>query len=485
MRFARHTSKTRDRWFKPDDDTMTTINRIALDLLRLTCAASMVLCVMNAQAQTATPSSDSASWRKPVPHDASLDGKDPLVQQGGYLARAGDCIACHTASKGIPFAGGLPLKTPFGVIYSTNITPDKVTGIGNYTYDNFAKALREGVAADGHRLYPAMPYPSFSKINDSDMHALYAYFMQGVQPVSQPNKDNGLKFPFNIRALMMGWNLLYRPKGIYQPDPQQSAEWNRGAYLVQGLAHCSACHTPHGITGQELAFDEKGNTVFLSGFNLDGWHAPNLRSDVPGGLGRWSEDDVAAFLRNGRNDHTAAFGAMSEAVADSTQYLSNDDLHSIAVYLKSLPPHAGGAGMAAVASGASGASDSAPPLPPLREGRIESPGAAVYLNSCNACHRSDGTGASGVFPALAGNSAVQSDDPTSLIHIVLSGSRMPSTQGRPAPLGMPGFGWRLNDAQIADVLNFVRSSWGNQAKTVTVDQVKTVRASVRQSEQAK
>jgi mono/diheme cytochrome c family protein len=417
-------------------------------------------------------------------HEVPLDSHDPLISRGSYLARAGDCIACHTTHAGAPFAGGLALKTPFGAIYSTNITPDKTTGIGNYTYDDFAKALREGVAPGGRHLYPAMPYPSFSKINDEDMHALYAYFMGGVNPVPLPNHANGLRFPFNIRALMIGWNLLYRPAGIFQPDPSQSAEWNRGAYLVQGLEHCGACHTPHGITGQEETFDQKGNSSYLHGYNLSGWYAPNLRGDQRDGLGQWKTEEIVAFLRTGRTARVAAFGAMSEAIADSTQYLSDSDLTSIAVYLKSLssgkPVSPGDKAVASnvSASPAAVGSDYAP----LRDGRIASPGAKVYLNSCNACHRSDGSGAPGVFPSLAGNSAVQSGDPTSLIHIVLSGSHMPSTVTRPAPLSMPPFGWRLNDQQIADVLTFVRGSWGNRAASVSPDQVKKVRAGVRSEE---
>jgi mono/diheme cytochrome c family protein len=402
-----------------------------------------------------------------------VDSHDPLVVRGAYLATAGDCIACHTAPGGEPYAGGLALESSFGAIHSTNITPDRQHGIGDYGYEDFARALREGIAKDGRHLYPAMPYPSYSKITDDDLHALFAYFQHGVKASSRANEENHLDFPFGMRGLMIGWNLLFRPSGVYQPDASRSAAWNRGAYLVQGLEHCGACHTPRGVTQQEKALDDHDGTHYLSGAALDGWHAPNLRSDARGGLGRWEPAAIVGFLRAGRNAHTAAFGAMSEAVGDSTQYLSDDDLQAIAVYLKALSPGAtSGTPDRAAMAGPTQAANA------LHEGHVESAGARVYLDNCNACHRSDGTGATGVFPALAGNSAVMSADATSLIHVVLSGSHMPSTAAAPAPLGMPGFGWRLADQQVADVLTFVRGSWGNDAPPVKAEAVRQLRGSL-------
>jgi mono/diheme cytochrome c family protein len=400
---------------------------------------------------------------------------DTEFAKGAYLAKLGDCAACHTANKAQPFAGGLPLATPFGTLYSTNITADPATGIGGYSYDEFATALRRGIAKDGHRLYPAMPYPSYAKIDDADVHALYRYFMHGVKPVAQANRTSELRFPFNVRALMAVWDRWYaHDHPPYQADPQQSVEWNRGAYLVQGLAHCGACHTPHGMLGQEEALDDKDNAAFLSGGALVGWYAPNLRghpAQASDSQNVWSKADLVAYLRSGRLHDGAAFGPMTEVIDDSTQYLHDDDLNAIATYLTSpslqtratplRPPQIDDMGVTASA---------------LRAAHIDSSGARLYLDNCAACHRTDGTGAMPTFPSLNGNASVLSGDPTSLIHIVLSGSHMPSTATAPTPLAMPDFGWRLTDQQVADLLSFVRSSWGNRANAVTAGEVTKVRS---------
>jgi mono/diheme cytochrome c family protein len=403
---------------------------------------------------------------------AAAKSADPHVIKGAYLAKVGDCAACHTAQEAKPFAGGLPLATPFGTLYSTNITPDASTGIGNYQYDDFARALREGVAKDGRRLYPAMPYPSYSKIDDADMHALYRYFMLGIKPVSEAAPASALRFPFNIRPLMAAWNLLYLPSGPYRDDPRQSVEWNRGAYLVQGLAHCGACHTPHGALGEETAFDGRNNDGFLSGYSLAAWYAPGLNGHGTTGSSKMTRPQFIAYLRSGRSPQGAAFGLMTEVINKSTQYLHDDDLNSIATYLTSAPPQSPAA--APPEGAGSGAPDTV--ATDLRAGHVNSTGAGLYLNNCNACHRSDGTGATATFPALSGNASVTCADPTSLIHIVLSGSHMPSTAAAPTPLAMPDFGWRLNDQQVADVLSFIRCSWGNQAPPVTADEVAKVRS---------
>jgi mono/diheme cytochrome c family protein len=399
---------------------------------------------------------------------------DAQLAQGAYLAKLGDCAACHTADKARPFAGGLPLATPFGTLYSTNITPDASTGIGGYSYDDFATALRRGVAKDGHRLYPAMPYPSYAKIDDTDMHALYRYFTHGVEPVVEADRASELRFPFNVRALMSVWDRWYAHDPLpYQNDPHQSVEWNRGAYLVQGLGHCGACHTPHGMFGQESALDEKGNTTFLSGNTLAGWYAPNLRGHLAQASAHgsaWSKAELAAYLRSGRLHDGAAFGPMTEVIDDSTQYLHDDDLNAIATYLTSPPLQSRAAPPVAQRNPDQDATAIA-----LRAGHIGSTGARLYLDNCAACHRTDGTGAMPTFPSLNGNAAVLSADPASLIHIVLSGAHMPSTTAAPTPLAMPDFGWRLNDRQIADLLSFVRSSWGNRAPAVTTDEVAKVR----------
>jgi mono/diheme cytochrome c family protein len=396
-----------------------------------------------------------------------------LVQRGAYLARAGDCIACHTAPEGQPFAGGVPLNTPIGMIYSTNITPDLETGIGRYSMDDFVKVMREGVAKDGHRLYPAMPYTSYARLPQEDLLALYAYFMQGMEPVHNPNHPTQLSWPLSMRSLMAVWNALYLKKAEYATDPNKSASWNRGAYLVQGLGHCGGCHTPRGVLSQEKAGSEKDGRQYLAGATLDNWHASPLTGDRETGLHAWSKDEIVEFLRTGRTARVAALGVMAEVVGKSTQYLTDQDLMAIAEYLKSLPPSndegQGNADLAMQASAASAATRA------LRAGDTGIRGSRVYLDNCNACHRSDGSGANRIFPDLVKNEAVNATDPITLIHIVLAGASMPSTQTAPSAFAMPDFRCRLSDAEVSDVLSFVRGSWGNHAAAVSRDEVGRVR----------
>ncbi|MEN5279699.1 c-type cytochrome [Serratia marcescens] len=387
------------------------------------------------------------------------------IEHGEYLARAGDCAACHTAPGGAPFAGGLKMTTPIGAIYSTNITPDRQTGIGGYSLPEFADALRKGVARDGRRLYPAMPYPSFAKINDDDIRDLYLYFTQKVSAVTQPNRESDIPWPLSMRWPLALWDLAFREDGVYQPDAQRSAEWNRGAYLVQGLGHCGTCHTPRGIGFQEKALSQN-DAAYLSGGTLEGWHAANLRADAVSGLGDWSAQAITRFLKTGHTPGFAAFGSMVEVVQDSTQHLSDDDLKAIAVYLKSLP-----------------AGDEKPSpsrndgvAQALFNGKVNTPGAQTYLDNCAACHRSDGQGYRNTFPQLARNPALLSEDPSSLISIILHGSRTPVTIGAPTGLTMPDFGWRLSDEQVAQLATFVRASWGNNAPAVSAEQVKDIRS---------
>ena len=396
-----------------------------------------------------------------------------LVQRGAYLARAGDCIACHTAPEGQPFAGGVPLNTPIGMIYSTNITPDLETGIGRYSMDDFVKVMREGVAKDGHRLYPAMPYTSYARLSQEDLLALYAYFMQGMEPVHNPNHPTQLSWPLSMRSLMAVWNALYLKKAEYATDPNKSASWNRGAYLVQGLGHCGGCHTPRGVLSQEKAGSEKDGRQYLAGATLDNWHASPLTGDRETGLHAWSKDEIVEFLRTGRTERVAALGIMAEVVGKSTQYLTDQDLMAIAEYLKSLPPsndEGQGNADSAMQAGAASAATHA-----LRAGDTGMRGSRVYLDNCNACHRSDGSGANRTFPNLVKNEAVNAKDPITLIHIMLAGASMPSTQTAPSAFAMPDLGWRLSDAEVADVLTFVRGSWGNHAAAVSRDEVGRVR----------
>lgn len=398
-------------------------------------------------------------------------GQD-LVKRGEYLARAGDCVACHTSEGGQPFAGGLPMATPIGKIYSTNITPDKTYGIGDYTYDDFQKAVRHGVAKNGETLYPAMPYPSYAVVSDDDMHALYAYFMQGVKPVSQPNHATDIPWPLSMRWPLAIWRGMFAP--AVKPAAAQPGEdpvLARGRYLVEGLGHCGACHTPRSITMQEKALNNSEGTDYLSGSSapIDGWTAINLRGDDRDGLGRWSTSDIAQFLRYGRNDQTAVFGGMTDVVQHSLQYLSDDDINAIARYLKSLSPRDSHQPVFKADDSVSQA---------LWKGNDQRTGAAEYVDSCAACHKTDGSGYTRFFPALKGNPVVLAEDPTSLIHIVLTGDTLPGVQGAPSAITMPAFGWRLNDQQVANVVNFIRSSWGNTSTAaVSADQVAKLRKS--------
>ena len=404
---------------------------------------------------------------------------DPVLERGRYLARAGDCVSCHSVAGRPAFSGGLPMKTPFGTIVSTNITPDPTAGIGAYTEAEFARALREGIAKDGHRLYPAMPYPSFARVNDEDMHALFVFFRSGVQPVAQKAPPTRLPWPFSMRGLMMGWNWIYLDKNVYQPDTTRSAEWNRGAYLVQGLGHCGDCHTPRSMLGGVKAASDRKGELFLSGAIIDGWYAQPLRHTDRPSMAQWPAEDIVQYLQTGRTGHTAAFGAMVDVVQNSTQHLSTQDLQAVAVYLQSLGAKPGAPAAPSQASLVA-AAPKHPTAVALRNGTVEgNSGAMVYLNNCNACHRSDGTGANKTFPALAGNSVVNAKDPTSLIRLVLAGSAMPSTAKAPSPIAMPDFGWRLSDADVASVLSFARSSWGNQGEAVTAAQVGKVRDSLK------
>ncbi|MEM5344586.1 c-type cytochrome [Paraburkholderia azotifigens] len=391
---------------------------------------------------------------------------DALVKRGEYLAKAGDCIACHTAPHGKPFAGGLPMTTPMGAIYSTNITPDAQTGIGEYSEDDFKRAMREGVAKDGHNLYPAMPYPSYAKVNDDDMHALYAYFMNGVTPVKQANRESDIKWPLNMRWPVKFWNMVFLDKGVYRDKPGKDVAWNRGAYLIQGLGHCGSCHTPRGVAFQEKALDESGS-AFLTGGLLDNWFASNLTGEHNVGLGRWSEADVAQFLKTGANQHASAFGAMASVINNSTQAMTDADVAAMSRYLKSLPS-AGGSGGAAYAYDAKATKVSL--TRPANDA-----GARVYTAYCMHCHGVDGRGFAPMLAPLAGNPNVLEKDPSSLINVTLNGTEDLVIGGIPAAYPMPKYASVLSDQQVADVVSFIRSGWGNGAPAVGAGEVGKIR----------
>ncbi|ADP10427.1 Gluconate 2-dehydrogenase cytochrome c subunit [Erwinia sp. Ejp617] len=401
---------------------------------------------------------------------AADDSAVEQIKRGEYLARAGDCTACHTKAGGAAFAGGLPMVTPIGTIYSTNITPDKQHGIGDYRYDDFQKAVRHGVAKNGDTLYPAMPYPSYAVVSDEDMQALYAYFMHGVQPVAQANQDSDIPWPLSMRWPLAIWRGIFAPDvKAFQPIKGQDAVLARGQYLVEGLGHCGACHTPRSITMQEKALNDGEGSDYLSGSSapIDGWTASNLRGDSGDGLGRWTEEQLVQFLRSGRNDNTAVFGGMTDVVQHSLQHLTAEDATAIARYLKSL---------GAKDANQVGFTPDDTVAKALWKGDDSKTGASVYVDNCAACHKTDGSGYQRFFPALRSNSVVLASDPTSLIHIVISGAQLPGMKGAPSTITMPAFGWRLNDQQVADVVNFIRTSWGNRAaSTVSARDVAKVR----------
>jgi mono/diheme cytochrome c family protein len=398
-----------------------------------------------------------------------------LVARGEYLARAGDCMACHTAPGGQPFAGGLPIESDLGTIFSTNITPDREAGIGAYTEEQFAAALRQGKRADGANLYPAMPYPSYRLVTDEDVHALYTYFMKGVQPAETRPQETALNFPFNQRWGLWFWNLFFTPTGTFEPDPKASAEINRGAYLVEGLGHCGACHTPRAAAMQESATDGSSE-VYLAGADVGNWHAPQLRAggEASRGVPNWSQQDIVDYLGTGRNAHAAVGGEMRAVVEHSTAHMTDADLRAMAAYLQSLPntlPRPAPASAPAATAAATTAKLTA--AVNLTEGE------RLYLDNCGACHFVTGKGAERVFPALDGASIINAQNPGGLISTILAGASTPSTERAPSILPMPGFAYRLSDAEVASLSTFIRSGWTNDAPAVTAEQVAKIRASLQ------
>jgi mono/diheme cytochrome c family protein len=412
----------------------------------------------------------SVAMDDPNPNTAkAADTQQSLVDQGRYLAAAGDCISCHTRRDGAPFSGGRALYTPFGVIYTANITPDPGTGIGAWSERQFERAMREGIAADGTHLYPAFPYTAYAKIRDEDIHAIYAY-LRSLKPVNYTPPRNNLSFPFSIRGLLSGWNMMFFTAGRYAPNASQSAEWNRGAYLAQGLGHCGACHTPRNTLGGErdsLALtggdylDEIADEVVddkitpMEESTVRPWSAANL-TQAPNGLGAWSLDAIAAYLKTGHSARAAAFGPMSEVIGNSTSRLTDQDIHAMAVYLKSLPP-------------ASQSAQAKPAAAVLKAGET------VYATRCGDCHLPSGLGmprdahadTSKTAPPLAGNAVVQAPNPATLINVILYGAHEASRSDGSWPT-MSGFDLSvgLDDEQIAALCTYLRASWGNQAGAV-------------------
>jgi mono/diheme cytochrome c family protein len=383
----------------------------------------------------------------------SVSNTPAEVARGKYLVRIGDCMACHTQRGSQKFAGGRPIQTPFGIIYTPNITPDRETGIGNWTDEEFYKALHDGIAPGGVNLYPAFPYPSFTYVTEKDVLAIKAY-LYSLSPVKKKDRKSKLKWPYDIRSILTVWDSLYLKKGPYREDLRRSKTWNRGAYLVEGLGHCGACHTPRNALGAE----KKGSR--LKGASYQGWFAPHLDVSRMSDVHNWTETELVDFLRYGfSRTKGVALGPMQDVVHDSTQYINQNDLQAIAIYLISL-----------------GETTRKNPVP----GDKDAPGAAImiekglsiYKKHCSGCHQDSGEGLSHAYPALKGNPIVLNGNPTDVINVVLQGGFETPTRFQTEPYSMPSFAHQLTAVQVASVINYIRNSWGNSAPPVTARQIR-------------
>ncbi|MBR0994839.1 cytochrome c [Bradyrhizobium japonicum] len=382
---------------------------------------------------------------------ARAAGPSPeLIAYGRTLVDAGDCAGCHTADPAKPFAGGKRIDTPFGAIYTPNLTPDRNTGIGAWTDADFVRAVRSGIAPDGSTYYPAFPYPYFTRMTKDDTLAIRAY-LGTLAPVISRNKPPELRWPFGYRGLMRVWNAVYFKPGLFEPDQSRSVAWNRGGYLVTGLGHCGACHTPKNYFGADKSAQA------LSGSEVDGWYAPRLDGAPRTGLQSWSETDITEYLQSGRNGKSHAGGPMAEVVVNSTSKMSDADVRAIAVYLKSLPP----------------ARRETIVTPP--DAADMKAGQAVYAKLCIACHEVDGSGAPRIYPPLPGNALLQSVNPSSTLRIILDGAHTVTTPRAPNTGEMPPYAGQLSNEDIAAVTNYIRNSWGNAAPLVTPAQVAKAR----------
>ena len=371
---------------------------------------------------------------------------DPaLIAKGEYLATVGDCAGCHTAQGSAALAGGRSLATPFGNIPVPNITPDRDTGLGNWSFEDFWQALHAGKGRHGELLYPAFSYTSYTRVTHDDALAIFAW-LQSLPPAHQAPRKPTLDFPYSVRNSLAAWRALYFREGEFKPDPAQSAQWNRGAYLVQGLGHCNECHA---------ARDSLGGTPrdeHLTGGQIpqQNWYAPDLSTRQNGGLQGWSEQDIVDLLKTGQSAKGAAFGPMADVVVTSTQHMTDDDLRAVATYLRSLPPRA-------------------QPLeetPPFNANTIIKQGEKVYAQHCADCHGKDGNGVAGIYPALNGNSSVTEPTGINATRVVLLGGFAPLTTANPRPYSMPPFAQQLSDADVASVVSYIRHTWNNNAPVV-------------------
>ena len=383
-----------------------------------------------------------------VPRSASqVDAaalKDPaLIAKGEYLTLVGDCASCHTMQGGARFAGGRVVGTPFGDIPAPNLTPDRETGLGEWSFEAFRQALHSGVDRHGQFLYPAFPYTSYTKVSRDDALAIFAY-LQSLPPLKQAAKQPGLGFPYNVRNTLKAWRALYFREGEYVADGTKSPEWNRGAYLVQGLGHCNECHTTRdALGGIEQSRHLTGGQIP----QLD-WYAPDLSTQPGGGLDGWSAQDIVDLLKTGQSGKGSAFGPMADVVRLSTQHMTDVDLQAVAVYLQSLPPRA------------------QPAPAPFKRAASHEQGGKLYAQRCADCHGADGRGVAGVYPPLDGNTSVTEPTGINAIRSVLLGGFAPTTAGNPKPYSMPPFAQQLNDEDVAAVVGYIRQSWSNKASAV-------------------
>lgn len=411
---------------------------------------------------TKPDNSVAADW-KPAPGEAQ------------YVTQMADCQACHTAEGGKPFAGGRAIESPMGTIWSSNITPDKNTGIGDWTYDEFHAAMVDGIAPGGVHLYPAMPYENYRHMKEEDIRAIWSYIHNDVPAVDNRVKETKLEFPFNQRWGIRLWNWVALGKPGFRPDDvaSESDELARGAYLVQALGHCAACHSPRTRIMAEDGTNAD-NPAFLTGGEIGGWTAPDLRT-AHSALQTWTDQDLKDYLTTGRNAHSAVAGEMKLVVGDSLQYMTDEDADAMVDYLRAISdvkPNPQPVSEERTTDRLDAADD--PTTVKLKAATALTDGELLYINNCNACHMPDGRGAPGVFPALAGNSLVTAATTKGLTEVILHGAAMPSTEKRPERLAMPGFGDRLSDADIATLETFLRSAWGNSAPAVSADDVKAV-----------
>jgi mono/diheme cytochrome c family protein len=438
------------------------LKRLAWLALAIATVVLALLWLLNTRDETRViPKSTGSSTTSANPASPAL------LVRGEYLTRAGNCMTCHTSRGGTPFAGGRGIETPFGTVFSSNLTPDATTGLGTWNQDDFWRALHNGRSQDGRLLYPAFPYTSYTQVSRDDADAMHAY-LQSLPPASAPAKAHTLRWPFNTQIALSVWRALYFSPGTFEPEAQQSADWNRGAYLVRGLGHCAACHSARDSLGGSSQLNLAGGLI-----PMQNWYAPALTENAEAGVSEWPVNKVVTLLKTGVVEGASVLGPMAEVVLHSTQHMTDDDLRAMAVFLKSLPPtlHA----EAALPTAARG-----PKAEAVATSASARAGAALYENNCAQCHGASGQGVAGAYPALAGNRAVTMASTANLVQIILNGGYAPATAGNPRPYGMPPFVLVLSDTEIANLLTFLRSAWGNQASQVTSFDVNRSRAGNKQ-----